>query len=584
MRRTKIVCTLGPAISSVEMMEQLILSGMNVARLNFSHGTHEEHLARVKMLREAAGRLGREIPIMLDNKGPEIRIGLFENGKTVLSEGGRFTLTTRPVMGNDTMVAVEYVALPHEVQVGGLILLDDGTITLRVESVHGEDVVCAVVNGGELSNRKKVNLPGAIVSLPAVSQKDVDDIRFGADQGFDFVAASFIRKASDVLEIRKVIEDAGSDMQIIAKIENQEGVDNLDEILKVVDGLMVARGDLGVEIPAEEVPIVQKEMIQKCQRLGIPVITATQMLDSMIRNPRPTRAEASDIANAIFDGTDAIMLSGETASGKFPIEAVRTMARIAERAEKALVYQEPTARRMRRAEHTITDAISHAVCQTALDLGASAIVSATQSGHTARMMAKYRPQAPVIAVTPSVRVARKLALSWGVYPVLGGETSSTDEMIKNALGATLGAGYIRSGDLVVLTAGVPVGVPGTTNMLQVHTVGDIAVRGVGIGTGSFTGRAVIAHTAREASQKLNGPNQVLVTIGVDAEYVPALGSAAALITEEAGLTSPGAIIGLNLGIPVIVGAEGATSLITDETEITLDLNRGLVYRGQARVL
>lgn len=582
MRRTKIICTIGPASEQVETLVQLIEAGMNVARLNFSHGTHEEHGQRVEAIRQASARANRPVAILLDTKGPEIRLGVLKD-KITVNPGDKVILTTEEIEGEGNRIPVTYKGLPQDVKEGTAILIDDGLIGLKVERVTGTEIHCSVENGGEISSRKGVNVPGAIINLPALTEKDIADIEFGIKMGMDFIAASFVRKAADVLAIREILEKHGSDMQIIAKIENHEGVNNIDEILKVADGIMVARGDLGVEIPIDEVPLVQKMIIEKCNRAGKPVITATQMLDSMIRNPRPTRAEATDVANAIFDGTDAIMLSGETAAGKYPIEAVKTMARIAERAERALRYEELTVRRGIIPERTTTDAISHATVTTAHDLGASAIICATKSGHTAKMVSKYRPQAPIVAITPRMDVVRKMLLVWGVYPLLCKETRSTDEMLKVSVETALAAGLIKAGDLVVITAGVPVGVPGTTNLIKVHTVGEILAKGTGIGARAVTGTVKVARTAKEAEAKIK-PGDILVTIATDRDFVPVMEKCAAVITETGGLTSHAAIVGLNLGIGVVVGVDNATQILEDGTLITVDGMRGLIYRGTANVL
>ena len=583
MRKTKIVCTLGPASESLEIMVALIKAGMNVARLNLSHGTHEEHLRRIETLRAACDVVGQPVAVMLDTKGPEIRLGRFAGGGADLVEGSEFTLTTLEVLGNQGIAQVLHAGFPRDVAKGMRVLLDDGNISLEVLEVGETDVRCRVLNSGRISDRKKVNLPDAAVSLPALSEKDIEDIRFGVRYGVDFIAASFIRKEADVLSIRRVIEEAGGSIHTISKIESREGVANLDEILRVSDGLMVARGDLGVEIPPEEVPIIQKHMIEKCNRLGKPVITATQMLESMVTRPRSTRAEASDVANAIFDGTDAVMLSAETAAGKYPVESVAIMARIAERAEAALRYEELLARRRTVAARTVTDAISSATCGMANDLGAAAILTATESGHTARMVAKYRPRAPILAATTHPEVMRKLLLVWGVYPVLVRRVTGTDDMVYEAVRAGLDCGLIKKGDLTVITAGVPVGVPGTTNLIKVHTVGDIVVRGTGIGAKSATGRACVARTARDAEGKFS-PGDVLVTLGTDRDFIPLMEKAAAVVAEEGGLTSHAAITCLHLGIPAVVGAEGATGKLSDGQVITIDAQRGLVYLGEARVL
>jgi len=564
------------------MLRALVRAGLDVARLNFSHGTHAEHLERIKRIRQIAAEEGKFVAIMLDTKGPEIRIGTFIEGSITLQPGDSFKLTTQQVVGTKDMVSVTYQGLPNDVQPGDRLLLDDGLIELRVESIMGDEVHCKTVVGGVLSNRKGVNVPGKRVNLPAISPQDEADLKFGAEQHVDYIAASFMRSTADVLAIRKYLEKFGANIPIIAKIENKEGVDNLDSILKVAEGLMVARGDMGVEFPAEDVPIIQKQMIQKCNALGKPVITATQMLDSMIRNPRPTRAEASDVANAIFDGTDAVMLSGETASGKYPLESVQTMARIAERTDSALPYDHNLKLKNISTNNTVTNAISHATVQAAAELEAAAIVTSTQSGWTARMVAKYRPKAPIVAVTTDEQAARRLNLLWGVYPILGEPISSTDEMMDIAVQRSLQAGFIKNGDLVVITAGVPVGVPGTTNLLKVHVVGDVLVRGMAIGSLSAEGKVVIARSAAEALAKVQ-IGDILVTHSTDREYMPAFEKAAGIVTEEGGLTSHAAIVGLNLGKATIVGVNGATSILHEGQAVSLDGSRGLVYKGYARV-
>ncbi|PKM90690.1 MAG: pyruvate kinase [Firmicutes bacterium HGW-Firmicutes-12] len=582
-RRTKIICTIGPASEDIAVLRELLKAGMNVARLNFSHGTHEEHKKRIASIRQASHETGIPVAIMLDTKGPEIRIGLLEKGKVEILEGEKIILTTQEVLGTNQRIMVNYADLPLDLEVGTSILLDDGLLELSVIKVEDTEIHCKVVNGGVLTDRKKVNVPGVNIKLPGLTSKDIADITLGAKEGVDYIAASFIRSAADVLAIRKVIEEQKTDIAIISKIENRQGVLNLEEIIKVSDGIMVARGDLGVEIPAEEVPIVQKKLIDKCNLAGKPVITATQMLDSMIRNPRPTRAEASDIANAIYDGTDAIMLSGETATGKYPLQAVLTMARIAKRIEESLNWAEMSQKRASIVGVTITEAISNATCDTAHSLGADAIITATKTGSTARMVSKYRPLTPIIAVTPSPQVLRQLLLVWGVYPLLSPETDSTDLMIDTAVKTTLEAEYITQGDLVVITAGVPVGIPGSTNLIKVHTIGEILARGTGIGKHPVIGRAVIARCAKEAEAQLK-KGDILITVATDRDFIPVLEQAGALVTEEGGLTSHGAIVGLNLGIPVIVGVENASKILSQETIITVDPERGLIYRGSTRVL
>ncbi|MFW5436904.1 pyruvate kinase [Paenibacillus apiarius] len=472
MRKTKIVCTIGPSSESLENTKKLIMAGMNVARLNFSHGDFDEHGNRIKNIRQACKDLNKTVAILLDTKGPEIRTGKLAVEPIDLVQDEFVTLTTEEILGDKDRISVTYKELPQDVKVGSTILIDDGLIGLTVVDIQGTEIKCKIVNGGTIKSRKGVNVPGVKISLPGITEKDANDIIFGIEQGVDFIAASFVRKASDVMEIRNLLDKHNAKhIQIISKIENQEGVDNLDEILEASDGLMVARGDLGVEIPAEEVPLVQKRMIEKCNLVGKPVITATQMLDSMQRNPRPTRAEASDVANAIFDGTDAIMLSGETAAGKYPVESVLTMSRIAEKAESALEYREILIKQSLKQQMTVTDAISQAVANTALDLNAKAIISSTQTGYTARMVSKYRPKAPIIAATPSEQVMRGLSLTWGVVPVKVEQASSTDEMFDVAVCGGVNTGIVSEGDLVVITAGVPTSCAGSTNLVKVSQIG-----------------------------------------------------------------------------------------------------------------
>lgn len=467
MRKSKIVCTIGPASESLENIKKLILAGMNVARLNFSHGDFEEHGARINTIRQASKELNKTVAILLDTKGPEIRTGKLEVEPIELVQDEYLTLTTEEILGNQDRISITYSELPNDVQVGSTILIDDGLIGLTVVDIQGTEIKTRIVNGGTIKSKKGVNVPGVNISLPGITEKDTNDILFGIEQDIDFIAASFVRKASDVQEIRELLEkNNASHIQIISKIENQQGVDNLDEILEASDGLMVARGDLGVEIPAEDVPLAQKLMIQKCNVAGKPVITATQMLDSMQRNPRPTRAEASDVANAILDGTDAIMLSGETAAGKYPVESVLTMSRIAEKAESALNHHEIFMKQQTAQETTVTEAISQSVAISALDLNAKAIISSTVTGHTARVVSKYRPKAPIIAVTTQERTMRQLSLVWGVTPVFGQVASSTDELLETAIKGGKDSGLVQTGDLVVITAGIPLGRSGSTNLVK----------------------------------------------------------------------------------------------------------------------
>ncbi|SCZ05377.1 pyruvate kinase [Alkaliphilus peptidifermentans] len=585
MRKTKIVCTIGPASENKDVFKELVKSGLNVARLNFSHGDHEEHLVRIKNIKAVREELKVPVAILLDTKGPEIRTGKFSEPEVTLQEGQKFIITTRDIMGNQDICNVSYTGLPKDVTEGNSILIDDGLVELEVTKVINDtDIECLVKNSGIVKNHKGVNVPGVKINLPAITEKDKKDIEFGIENDIDFIAASFVRKASDVLAIRKILEDNRAEhIHIISKIENQEGMDNLEEIIEVSDGIMVARGDLGVEIPTEEVPLAQKRMIQLCNKAGKPVITATQMLDSMIRNPRPTRAEVTDVANAIFDGTDAIMLSGETAAGKYPIEAVKMMANIATRTEAAINYRELLRRKSIEKEITVTDAISHATCNTASDLEASAIITATSSGYTAKMVSKFKPKAPIIAATTTERVRRRLTLTWGVETVLIEVMQSTDDVIEGAVAGALDKGLIKRGDLVVITAGVPVGFTGTTNLIKVHIVGDVLVSGMGVGKRAATGRVVIVNDNNYATVQFN-EGDILVSRATDKEIVPLMELAGAVITEEGGLTSHAAIVGLNLSKPTVVGAEGATYKLKDGDIVTVDSATGLIYSGKTRVL
>ena len=584
MRKTKLIFTIGPASDSDEVLTQLMKAGMNASRHNFSHGDHEEHRVRIEKVRKISKELEKPIAVILDTKGPEIRTGNFTKGSVELTEGSEFTLYCgEEVAGDETKCSVTYENLYSDVIVGSNILINDGLIALEVKWVEGNKIHCIVKNSGTIGNHKNMNVPGASINLPAITQKDIDDLQFGAEVGVDIVAASFIRKASDVLEIRKVLEKFdGRDILIFSKIENQEGVNNIDDIIKFSDGVMVARGDLGVEIPIEQVPLVQKKIIEKCNKAGKPVITATQMLDSMIRNPRPTRAEASDIANAIFDGTDAIMLSGETASGKYPVEAASTMARIAEAAEKNINYVSNLKKKSKTHVPSVPNAISLATCNTAMELNASAIITATQSGHTARMVSKYRPECPIIAATPYESVARKLALNWGVFPIITEMMYSTDELIEKSVANALQTGMVRKGDLVVIAAGIPINYAGTTNMLKVHIVGDILTKGKGAGTVSGFGTANVVESVREAKDSLE-QGEILVVKELTADYLQILNQVEGIITEEKQVVSDMAVECISREIPLIFGAENATSIIKTGSFITMDVPRGIVYSGKTSV-
>ncbi len=471
MRKTKIICTMGPAVDDEEKLRALVLAGMDAARFNFSHGTHESHLALLTKVKRVRDELGSAVATILDTKGPEIRIKTFENGPVALADGGTFTLTTRDVPGSAEGVSVTYENLHNELHPGCRVLIDDGLIELKVDEISGQDIKCSVVTGGPLSSNKSINIPDVHIQLPSLTEKDRDDLRFAVEQDFDFVAASFVRKASDVEDIRACLKEYGGEhIRIISKIENREGVDNLEEIIAASDGLMVARGDLGVEIPAYEVPILQKKMIKETSMAGKPVITATQMLDSMIRNPRPTRAEVSDVANAVFDGTSCVMLSGETASGKYPLEAVNTMVDTIRAAEQATDYWSRFRKFAFRPGRSINDAVTHACCQTAMDLEADAILTPTQSGHTARMISRFRPACPIVAFTTTERARRQLAISWGVQPVLAGYVDSTDRLFSMCVQTALKERVVESGQMVVITAGIPIGHSGSTNLIKAQVV------------------------------------------------------------------------------------------------------------------
>lgn len=586
MRKTKIVCTIGPASESPEILAELIKAGMNVARLNFSHGSHEEHAVRIATIRDVAEKLNKTVGILLDTKGPEIRTHTMENGELHLVSGQVIDISMTEVVGDQNSFSVTYNQLIDDVDQNDKILLDDGLIELRVLAKDNEKglIHTIVENAGVLKNKKGVNVPGVSVKLPGITEKDAQDILFGIEQGVDFIAASFVRTPKDVLEIRELLEqNGGSHIQIIPKIENQEGVDNIDDIIEVSDGLMVARGDLGVEIPAEVVPLVQKQLIKKCNSVGKPVITATQMLDSMQRNPRPTRAEASDVANAIFDGTDAIMLSGETAAGLYPIESVRTMNNIAEYTENSLDYRSIVAKRSKEKGTTMTEALSQAVAYTSINLGVKAVLAPTSSGTTAKMIAKYRPGVPIIAITDSISTAQKLTLVWGVTPIVTHHVKTTDEILELAVDESLKYQYVDHGDVVIITAGVPVGEAGTTNLMKVHVIGDLLAKGQGVGKLSVVANAVVVKNAEEAAA-YDTEGCILVTVGTDREMMPVIEKCAGIITEEGGLTSHAAVVGLSLGIPVIVGVKEATTLIRHGQEITMDAETGVIYKGHASVL
>ena len=582
MRKTKIICTLGPSTDKDGVLRELVANGMNVARFNFSHGSYEEHKGRLDMLKAVRAELNKPVAALLDTKGPEIRLKEFKNGVEMLEAGQTFTLTTREVEGTKEICSITYKDLPQDVHEGGTIMLDDGLIKLAIKSVTDTDIVCEVLNSGKIKTKKGVNVPGVHLSMPYLSQRDRDDIIFGVQQGFDFIAASFVRTAQDVYDIRNLLNEYDSNIRIIAKIENREGVDNIDSILSAADAVMVARGDLGVEIDFTELPGIQKSVIDRSFSFGKPIVTATQMLDSMMVNPRPTRAEISDVANAIYDGTSAIMLSGETAAGDYPVEALKTMSAIAERTENEEHYR---AQRHAEIQISVSDATAHAACLTAKDVNAAAIVTVSESGNTARLLSKYRPKQPIIACVMDEQVQRQLSLSWGITSLLMGPAHSTDELIEMSTALAQKNGYLHNGELAVVTAGVPVGVSGTTNMIKIHMVGNCLATGVGVGRGktdlvSASGKACVCRTLEEVKAKFR-PGMVLVVPSTTNEMLGYVRDAAALVVEEPGLNSHAAIVGNSLLKPTIVGAAGACSHIRDGLDIAVDCAHGSVQRLQA---
>ncbi len=580
MRKTKIVCTLGPATDGGDVLRQLMLGGMNVCRFNFSHGDHEGHKKRLDSVIELREALGLPIATLLDTKGPEIRTGLFEPSKVELVQGQKFTLTTRDIVGSSTISSISFAGLPKDVKPGQRILIDDGLIELTVDSVTDTEIFCTVVNGGTVSNNKGINVPGVHLSMPYLSERDISDIMFGVQNDFDFIAASFVRCAEDVMQIRALLDKLHCNtIKIISKIENADGVQNIDDILRVSDGIMIARGDLGVEIPLQEIPIIQKQLIDKAYKAGKMAITATQMLDSMIKNPRPTRAESTDVANAIYDGTSAIMLSGETAAGKYPVESLLTMAKIAERAESDINYAGGFKNSLNKTgDNDVTSAISHATVTTAIDLNAKAIITVTKSGGTARQISKHRPPCPIIGCTPEPKVVRQLNLSWGVTPLLIPEKTSTDELFDCSAKVAEDAGLISSGDLTVITAGVPIGISGTTNLLKVHLAGNILVSGKGIGEGSVCSNICVGKTEDEVASTFQ-PGDIIVIPQTSNRLLPSMRKAKAIITEADGVNTHAAIVGMTLGIPVLTGCKNASDILKSGTTVIVDADKGIVYGG-----
>ena len=555
-RKTKIVCTLGPSTDKGDVLRQLMQEGMNVARFNFSHGSHEEQKARLDKLVALREELDLPVAALLDTKGPEIRLKELKGGKAELKEGQLFTLALGDFVGDASRVAITYEDLHNDVKAGDRILIDDGLIEMKVVHLDGTDIVCEVINGGMISNKKGVNVPNVELSMPFISETDYSDIVFGIKNGFDFIAASFTRTADDILQIRKILEEHDcKSVNIIAKIENKQGVDNIDDIIRVSDGIMVARGDMGVEIPMEDVPVIQKILIEKVYKAGKQVITATQMLDSMMKHPRPTRAEATDVANAVYDGTSAIMLSGETAAGDYPVEALQTMVKIASRTEQDINYMSRLKKRSILTNPDITNAIAHATCTTAMDLNASAIITVSNSGRTARMVSKYRPACPIIGCSVNKDVCRKMSLSWGVTPLLV-------ELKHNS-------------EIVVLTAGVPLGISGTTNMIKVHVAGHILMQGKGLNDKVDSGNMCVVNSAEELKEKFK-VGDIIVAKDTCNEMMEQIRLSSGLILEKNSINCHGAIAGLSLDLPVLIGAENATQILKSGAFVTLDGKKGIV--------
>lgn len=576
MRKTKIICTLGPATDDENIIRELMLQGMNVARFNFSHGDYKQHSQNMNYIRKIREELNLPVAALLDTKGPEIRIGSFADGTVTLHKGQVFTLTNQEVMGDEHRVTISYKGLIHDVKLGTRILIDDGLITLEVVKITDTDLICTVLNEGVISNHKGVNVPGIQLHMKFISKQDYEDILFGIEQGFDFIAASFTRCAEDILQIRRILQEKKcNSINIIAKIENLQGVENIDEIIRVSDGIMIARGDMGVEIPLEEVPVIQKMIIRKVYSAGKQVITATQMLDSMMKNPRPTRAEATDVANAIYDGTSAIMLSGETAAGLYPIESLQTMVRIAKRAEEDIDYNAKFKLRESMQYQDITNAISHATCTTAIDMNATVIITVTKSGKTARMISKYRPNCPIIGCSTYDYVCRQLNLSWGVTPLLIQEEVNTDELFQHAMEQVEKAGYIKKGEIAVITAGVPLGVSGTTNLIKVQIAGKVILCGEGVIEKTVSGRLCVCHSIQEVRDEFK-EGDILVIEETCNEIVSQLKGAKGLIVEKGGSNSHAAIVALSLDIPVILGAKNATKILKTGAVVTIDGETGMV--------
>lgn len=580
MKKTKIVCTIGPSSDSYEVLKALVNEGMNVARLNFSHGTHPEHKKRIDTIKKLRDDIDEPIAIMLDTKGPEIRIKTFKDGMIRIDQGQDFTLTSEDVEGDETRVSVTYKDIAKDLKPNDRVLIDDGLVEFTVISVDEKNVYMKAVNSGELSDRKGVNLPSVKVNLPTLTEKDIEDLIFGIENDVDFIAASFIRSAKDVLEIRKILEsNGGDDIKIISKIENLEGVQNIDEIIDASDGIMVARGDMGVELDEEDIPLVQKDIIRKCNIKGKFVITATQMLDSMIRNPRPTRAEVTDVANAILDGSSAIMLSGETAAGNYPVKACEMMRKIAVKIEDSLDYKIIVDSTNDEHEINITNSIAKATREAALDLDAKVIIAATTSGLTARNISKFKPKSPIIAATTNEKVRRQLAIEWGVYPIRATLASSIDDLFYESINILKNIKFVKEGELVILTAGMPLGKAGSTNIMMVKTVGKLLCKGMGIGKHKISARACVAKNAKELEETFSD-GDIIVTIGVYKDMLPYIQKSSGIVTVEGGLTSQGAIVGINYHLATVVGAGDAMNSIKTGDIISIDATTGEIYEGK----
>ncbi|MBN1499125.1 MAG: pyruvate kinase [Spirochaetes bacterium] len=576
MRKTKIICTLGPATDKDNVLEELILNGMNVARVNFSHGSHEEHLVRVNAVKKLRDKHRLPVAILLDTKGPEIRTCVMPEGGVMLNAGTTVTLTTKDVKGSDTVIPISYPDLPKDLGDKKTILIDDGRVELRVLKIMKDAIECEVLNSGIVSSKKGVNVPGAKLNLPAISEKDKADILFGIENDFDFIAASFVRNGEDVIALRNLLDNNnGSSIGIISKIENSEGVENIDTILHLSDGVMVARGDLGVEVSYEQVPQIQKMIIAKAISLSKPAIIATQMLESMISNPRPTRAEVSDVANAIYDLTTAVMLSGETAAGKYPVECLKVMSKTAEATEGNINYRKRYFTGGFKETNDITNAVTNAAVTTAYNLNADAIIVVTKSGRTAFSIAKYRPAINIIATTPEKKSFHQIGLAWGVYPIHAEEKGTFDDLFHSAMDHSKESGLVKDGDLAVITAGVPVGRSGMTNVMRIETVGDVITRGKKLVEGKAYGKACVCRTEKEGFEKFSD-NDVLIIASTDNSILPLMKRASAIILQEDDINDHAKTVGMAIDIPVISNAHGVISMIKDGTMLEVDGNTGVI--------